>query len=41
MLTVLIRYQGEGDNARKFVEEMTSSGLVKQIQELWRNMTSI
>ena len=33
MLTVLIRYQGEGDNARKFVEEMVSSGLVKQIQE--------
>lgn len=33
MLTVLIKYKGKGDSARKFVEEMISSGLVEEIRK--------
>lgn len=32
MITVLIRYKGRGGNARKFVNEMISSGLVEAIR---------
>ena len=32
MLTVLIRYKGKNGNARKFVQEMISSGLVDEIR---------
>ena len=32
MLTVLIRYKGENGNAKKFVEEMISSGIVDLIK---------
>lgn len=32
-ITVNIYYSGEGDNARKFAEEMVSSGVVKRIRE--------
>lgn len=32
MLTVLIRYKGKGNNARRFVEEMISSGVVETIR---------
>ena len=33
VLTVLIRYKGEKGNARKFVQEMISSGVVDQIRK--------
>ena len=33
MLTVLIRYKGEKDNVRGFVNEMVSNGVVKRIRE--------
>lgn len=33
MLTVIIRYKGSGGSAKKFVEEMTSSGLVNLIRQ--------
>ena len=33
MLTVLIRYKGANGNARKFAEEMVSSGMVERIRE--------
>ena len=33
MLTVLIRYKGTNCSARRFVEEMRSSGLVAQIRK--------
>ena len=33
MLTVLIKYKGKGDSARKFAEEMISSGLVDEIRK--------
>lgn len=33
MLTVIIRYKGEKDNPKKFVEEMISSGLVNEIRK--------
>ena len=33
MLTVLIRYKGKDGNARKFVNEMISSGIVNQIRQ--------
>lgn len=33
MLTILIRYKGEKDNAKKFVQEMISSGIVEQIRK--------
>lgn len=32
-ITVNIYYSGEGDNARKFAEEMVSSGVVRRIRE--------
>ena len=32
MLTVLIRYKGNGDATRKFVNEMISSGVVNEIR---------
>ena len=32
MLTVLIRYKGKGDAAKRFVEEMISSGIVSDIR---------
>lgn len=32
-ITVNIYYSGEGDNARKFAEEMVSSGVIKRIRE--------
>lgn len=32
-ITVNIYYSGEGDNARKFGEEMVSSGVVRRIRE--------
>lgn len=32
MLTVLIRYIGKEDNAKRFVQEMISSGIVEQIR---------
>ena len=31
-VTVNIYYSGENGNARKFAEEMTSSGIVRQIR---------
>ena len=33
MLTILIRYKGNNGSARRFVEEMISSGLVAQIRK--------
>ena len=33
MLTVLIRYKGEKDNVRGFVNEMVSNGVLKRIRE--------
>ena len=33
MLTILIRYKGSNGSARKFAEEMISSGLVEQIRK--------
>ena len=33
MLTVIIRYKGKDNNAKKFVEEMISSGLVNEIRK--------
>lgn len=32
MLTVLIRYHGKNGSAKRFAEEMTSSGIVDQIR---------
>lgn len=32
MLTAIIRYKGKNGSAKKYVEEMISSGLVKQIR---------
>jgi len=32
MITIIIRYKGDGDNAKRFVEEMVSSGLVNAIR---------
>jgi len=32
MITVIIRYKGINGNAKKFVEEMFSSGIVKEIR---------
>lgn len=32
MLTVLIRYKGSNGNAKKFVDEMISLGIVKEIR---------
>ncbi len=32
MLTVLIRYKGINGNAKKFIEEMISSGIVEEIR---------
>lgn len=32
MLTILIRYKGENGSAKKFVEEMISSGVVETIK---------
>lgn len=32
-ITVNIYYSGEGDNARKFAEEMVSKGVVRKIRE--------
>lgn len=32
MLTVLIRYKGINGNAKKFIEEMISSGVVEEIR---------
>lgn len=32
-ITVNIYYSGEGDNARKFAEEMVSRGIVRRIRE--------
>ena len=33
MLTILIRYQGSNGSAKRFVEEMISSGIVEQIRK--------
>lgn len=33
MLTILIRYKGNNGSARKFVNEMISSGIVEQIRK--------
>ena len=33
MLTILIRYKGTNGSARKFVNEMISSGIVEQIRK--------
>lgn len=33
MLTVLIRYKGINGNAKKFVDEMISSGIVEEIKK--------
>ena len=33
MLTVLIRYKGSNGNAKKFVDEMISSGVVEEIRK--------
>ena len=33
MLTVLIRYKGINGNAKKFVDEMISSGIVEEIRK--------
>lgn len=33
MLTVIIRYKGKDNNAKNFVEEMISSGLVDEIRK--------
>lgn len=32
MITIIIRYKGNGDNAKRFVEEMVSSGLANTIR---------
>ncbi len=33
MLTINVYYKGEGDNPRKFAEEMLASGVVEQIRK--------
>ena len=33
MLTIVIRYKGEGSNARMFVNEVISSGVVSKIRQ--------
>lgn len=33
MLTILVKYRGKDGNARKFIEEMISSGIVEQIRK--------
>ena len=33
MLTVLIRYKGINGNAKKFADEMISSGIVEEIRK--------
>lgn len=33
MLTILIRYKGSNGSAKRFVEEMISSGIVEQIRK--------
>lgn len=33
MITILIKYRGKDGNARKFVKEMISSGIVEQIRK--------
>ena len=38
MLTVLIRYKGSNGSARKFVNEMISSGIVEQIRKEQGNL---
>lgn len=38
MLTILIRYKGKDDNAKKFVNEMISSGIVSQIRNEQGNL---
>ena len=32
MITIIIRYKGNGDNAKRFVEEMIFSGLINAIR---------
>lgn len=38
MLTVLIRYKGKGNAAKRFVEEMISSGIVSDIRNEESNL---
>ena len=38
MLTILIRYKGTNGSARKFVNEMISSGIVEQIRKEQGNL---
>lgn len=38
MLTILIRYKGTNGSARRFVEEMISSGIVAQIRKEQGNL---
>ena len=38
MITVNIRYKGEGDNALKFAEEMTESGVAERIRQEQGNL---
>lgn len=38
MLTILIRYKGSNGSARKFVNEMISSGIVEQIRKEQGNL---
>lgn len=33
MITIFINYKGEGDNPRRFMEEMVSSGIVDEIRK--------
>ena len=39
MLTILIRYKGINASARKFVNEMISSGVVEQIRKEQGNLS--
>lgn len=39
MLTILIRYKGTNGSARKFVNEMISSGIVEQIRKEQGNLS--
>lgn len=38
MLTILIRYKGTNGSAKRFVEEMISSGIVEQIRKEQGNL---
>lgn len=38
MITILIRYKGKEGNAKKFVNEMMSSGIVNEIRKEYGNL---